>query len=125
MYSTVLFNWYHTNTFKLATADKTSSTSTSNNNTGSNRNWSRSEIQYLRTFAALSGKEFRAYNLNGQWIGNRMAGYSYSHTFDTTDDTIVVSSRARIGTTINFKELWTVAKQIIQERGLPNIQKQQ
>ena len=118
MYSTVLFNWYHTNTFKLATTDKTSSTSTSNNNTGSNRNWSRSEIQYLRTFAALSGKEFRAYNLNGQWIGNRMAGYSYSHTFDTTDDTIVVSSRARIGTTINFKELWTVAKQIIQERGL-------
>lgn len=118
LYSTVLFNWYHTNTFKQSTKGKNNTRTDGTFNqdeTQTNYSWSRFEIHYLRTFAALSGKEFRTY---GHGIRNRMAEYSYSHTFGTVDSTEIVSSRARIGTTLNFKELWNSAKYIIQERGL-------
>jgi len=70
-----------------------------------------SEIKYLRRFSLVAGNEFRGYNLNGNWIGNRMSGYSYSHTFDTGDDLNIISStRIRIGTTINFQTMWAHAK---------------
>ena len=120
LYSTILFNWYYTSSFsKLPSED------TSTNGSGASaarsmpgttaKKWTSSELTYLRTFVQHSGHEFRSYNLNGQWIGNRMSGYSYSHLFDTTSEDISTLKRSRIGTTINFKEMWIAAKNVLDD----------
>ena len=129
LYSTVLFNWYvHGSGHAHFIADGSSSknvdghskndesrpsSSSSSSSLATTMQWTAHEMSYLRTFALLSGNEFHAYNFNGKWVGNRMSGYSYSHTLDTSNKDTIVSNRLRIGTTINFKELWNAGKSFV------------
>ena len=123
LYSTVLFNWYvhgsgHAHFIADGSRSKTvdghtkdgESRPSSSSSLATTMQWTAHEMSYLRTFALLSGNEFHAYNFNGKWVGNRMSGYSYSHTLDTSNKDTIVSNRLRIGTTINFKELWNAGK---------------
>ena len=111
LYSTVLFNWYLYNSqHRFQTQDdlivdressntnEPVSAASSTSSTSSSVAWTKNEIGYLRTFALLSGQEFYSYHLNGQWVGNRMSGYSYSHTLDTSNKKMTISNRLRIGT---------------------------
>ena len=130
LYSTVLFNWYvhgsgHAHFIADGSSSKNvdghskndesrpSSSSSSSSSLATTMQWTAHEMSYLRTFALLSGNEFHAYNFNGKWVGNRMSGYSYSHTLDTSNKDTIVSNRLRIGTTINFKELWNAGKSFV------------
>jgi tetratricopeptide (TPR) repeat protein len=70
LYARTLFNWYCIFFFDL------------------HAHMSGAEIDYIETFAMHHGDEFRAYNLDGSWVGNRMSSYSYSHQLDTGDSGI-------------------------------------
>ena len=101
LFARTLFNWYCIFYYDL------------------HSQFSDAEIQYFETFAALHGNEFRAYNLDGSWVGNRMSSYSYSHQLDTSDLGFGYNvGRIRIGTTINFHEMWSAARRVLNERGI-------
>ena len=80
---------------------------------------SRAEVDYFETFAMHHGDEFRAYNLDGSWVGNRMSSFSYSHQLDTGDLGVGAGiGRLRVGTTIKFEEMWEAARPVLTERGI-------
>jgi hypothetical protein len=139
LYSTVLFNWYihssNVDTFRdTKIAVESDDNVDSNKDVGGNLSkdvikennknnklilqFSKNELNYLKTFAMLSGNEFNAYNFNGEWVGNRMSAYSYSHKFDTSNKNVIISNRIRIGTTINFSKLWDAAKLIMNDKNI-------
>ena len=75
------------------------------------------EIEYLELFFSLHGREFRAFNLEGSWKGNRMSSYTYSHSLTVGSDHID-STRFRFGTLKFFDKLWKAAKKILNRRGI-------
>jgi tetratricopeptide (TPR) repeat protein len=38
-----------------------------------------SEVNYIETFFKIHGEEHRSFDLRGDWVGNRMSSYTYSH----------------------------------------------
>ena len=99
LFQRILFNWYCLKWFNL------------------HETLLDEEIEYLEHFFRLHGEEFRAYNLEGTWKGNRMASYAYSHSFTVGLDD-VDSTRFRIGTLKFFDELWTTAQKVLKRRGI-------
>jgi tetratricopeptide (TPR) repeat protein len=75
------------------------------------------DIEYIEFFCRMYGKEFRAFNLDGSWTGNRMSSYTYSHTLAVGDD-YVESSRFRFGTVKYFEEFWSVGEKALLARGI-------
>ena len=73
--------------------------------------------EYIEFFCRMYGKEFRAFNLDGSWTGNRMSSYTYSHTLAVGDD-YVESSRFRFGTVKYFEEFWSVGEKALLARGI-------
>ncbi len=78
---------------------------------------SQEELDYVYKYISVAGDEFRAYNLDGSWVGNRMSSISYSFGLDTETESMD-SARLRLGTTSMFKELWEVAQRILRARGI-------
>jgi len=107
-------------------------------------NFTTSEVRYLHKYLALSGNEFRNFALTGQWVGNRMSSYSYSHRFkgvdgdkteehNSADEAGVLdnpiaaaaptplrvdSARFRVGTTSQEHLLLGPALNVLAERGI-------
>ena len=75
------------------------------------------EIEYMELFFKMHGREYRAFNLDGSWIGNRMSSYTYSHSLKVGSES-VDSSRFRVGTVKYFSEFWAFAKKILDRRGI-------
>ena len=77
------------------------------------------EIKYLEQFFRLHGEEFRAYNLEGTWKGNRMSSYAYSQSFNVGSD-VVDPTRFRIGT-LKFFDDYGMQHKALRDVGSPLI----
>jgi hypothetical protein len=99
LFQRVLFNWYCLKWFDLYDV------------------LMQEEVDYLNLFFKLHGKEFRAFNLEGSWKGNRMSSYAYSHSLVIGSD-YVDSTRFRIGTLTFFDEMWIAAEKVLKKRNI-------
>ncbi len=73
------------------------------------------EISYLNKYFSITGQEFLNFGFFGNWTGNRMSSYTYSHR---SKDGTIDSLRFRVGTTSQPQELLFDAIRVLKARGI-------